>query len=76
MVSGAVMMLAVMFGVYAAAVILGLPGEERIRKVIIYIIPINFGLGLFGTWLGLVLFDKTLSKTNFVRKMIEQQCRG
>ena len=76
LVSGAVMMLVVMFGVYGAALLLGLPGEERIRQVIVYIIPINFALGLFGTWLGLMLFEKRLSKTNFVRKMTEQQSGG
>jgi len=76
LVSGAAMMLVVMFGIYAAAVLLGLPGEEKLRSALAFIIPINFALGLLGTWLGLKLFDRTVSKLNFVRVMQAQQTQG
>jgi len=69
LVSGAIMMLVVMLGVFAVAVYFDFPAAEQLRKYLVYIVPINFVLGLTGTWLGLVVFDRRLAKLRFVQSL-------
>ncbi len=69
LVSGAVMMLAVMLGVFGVAVYFDFPAAEKLKSAIVYIVPINFALGMFGTWLGLVIFDRRISRIRFVQTL-------
>lgn len=70
LISGTVMMLAIMFGVLGASILLGLPGKERLLGAIAVLIPINAVLGLAGTYLGFKLFNARVSKVGYVQRMM------
>jgi len=69
LIAGGSMSLAIMLGVFAVAIYFDFPAAEQLKKYIIYIIPINFILGLIGTWIGIVIFDKRLNKISFIRNL-------
>lgn len=74
--SGALMMLAIMFGVVGASVLLSLPAKEQLLKAFAVILPINFVLGMAGTYLGLKVFDKRVVNVSYVRRMISKQANS
>lgn len=69
LVSGAVMMLAVMLGVFGVAVYFDFPAGEKLKSAIVYVLPVNFVLGMLGTWLGIALFDAKISRIRFVQSL-------
>lgn len=69
LVAGGTMSLAVMLGVFAVAIYFDFPAAEKLRKYIVYLIPINFVLGLTGTQIGIILFDKRLHKLPFIKNL-------
>ena len=73
MLSGSVMMLAVMFGIAGASLMLGLPGQERLIQAFAIIIPINVVLGLLGTYLGVITFSGRVQHIAYVRRMLADQ---
>lgn len=68
-VSGAVMMLTVMLGVFGLAIYFGFPAAEQLRSAIYAILPINMILGLIGTYIGLTIYDRKLAQVAFVRNL-------
>ncbi len=71
LVSGAIMMLAIMGGVVGAAVVLGLPAADRLLPFLGVLIPLNMALGLVGTFIGLRVFDRRVVQLGYVRRMHE-----
>lgn len=69
LLSGAFMMLAVMFGVVGASILLGLPAKDQLLKALAFIVPINFVLGMIGTYLGVKIFEQRVARIGYVRKM-------
>ncbi|HWM92709.1 MAG TPA: hypothetical protein VN493_18235 [Thermoanaerobaculia bacterium] len=72
LLSGSVMMLTVMFGVVGASVLLGLPAKDQLLKALAFILPLNFILGLIGTYLGLKIFDRRVVRIGYVRRMLSE----
>jgi len=75
LVSGAVMMLAVMLGVFGVALYFDFPAAETLKSAIAYVLPINFVLGMLGTWLGLTVYEKRISRVRFVQSL-QRSSRG
>lgn len=69
LVAGGAMSLTIMFGVFGVAVYFDFPAAEKLKQYIVYIIPINFVLGVLGTWLGVLLFDKRLHRVPFIKNL-------
>lgn len=76
MLSGSVMMLAVMVGVAGASLLLGLPGQEQLIQAFFIIVPINFVLGLIGTYIGVITFDGRVQHIAYVSRMLADQAES
>lgn len=68
-VAGGLMSLAVMLGVFAITLYFGLPAADQLKKYIVYIIPINLGLGVLGTWIGVRSYDNRLYRVPFIQNI-------
>jgi len=67
--AGGLMSLAVMLAVFAIALYFGFPAADQLKKYIAYIIPINLGLGVLGTWIGVRMYDKRLCHVPFIQNI-------
>lgn len=67
--AGGLMSLAVMLAVFAIALYFGFPAADQLKKYIAYIIPINLGLGVLGTWIGVRMYDKRLYRVPFIQNI-------
>jgi hypothetical protein len=57
---GAVGSIVIIWGVFLAATLLGLPSAEKLRSALIFLIPFNGLLGAVSVYAGLIIYDKKL----------------
>lgn len=62
----------IIIGVFIAAVYLGLPSADKLRKAIYFLVPVNGALGVLGIWIGLKLWERRLSQVALFRSFGSQ----
>ena len=58
--------------IYASLVVLGLPGEENLRGILIPLLVISGITGLIGAYLGLKVYDEKLQHLSVVQNLKSQ----
>lgn len=62
----------IILGVFVAAVYLGLPSADKLRKALYFLLPVNGLLAVLGIWIGLKLWERRLSQVALFRSFGSQ----
>lgn len=68
---GAIGSIVIIWGVFFAATLLGLPAAEKLRGALVFLAPFNGFLGAVSVYLGLVIFDKKIQHLSVIKNLKE-----
>ena len=60
---------AITFGVFIAMGLFNIPGYDKLKSALTFLIPLYFIISCLGGWLGIFLYDKYLSSIPFIKSL-------